>query len=95
MGNWGEISSRNQLSYGPLLITARRPRDDVMIYLVKLARDLTRPKTPPNGGLVTEIFSQIYTLPETNSLPLKNASWGTTFLLGRFIFRGELLVSGM
>ncbi len=34
------------------------------------------------------------TLPETNSLLLKMDGWNTTFLLGRRIFRGELLVSG-
>ena len=34
------------------------------------------------------------TLPETNSSPLKMDGWNTTFLLGRPIFRGELLVSG-
>ena len=33
------------------------------------------------------------TLPETNELPLKMDGWNTTFLLGRPIFRGELLVS--
>ncbi len=35
-----------------------------------------------------------FTLPETNSSPLKMDGWNTTFLLGRPIFRGELLVSG-
>ena len=34
------------------------------------------------------------TLPETNSLPMKMDGWNTTFLLGKPIFRGELLVSG-
>ena len=34
------------------------------------------------------------TLPETNSSPLKMDGWNTTFLLGRPIFRCELLVSG-
>ena len=34
------------------------------------------------------------TLPATNSSHLKMDGWNTTFLLGRPIFRGELLVSG-
>ena len=34
------------------------------------------------------------TLPETNSLHLKMDGWKTSFLLGRPIFRCELLVSG-
>ncbi len=34
------------------------------------------------------------TLPETNSSHLKMDGWNTTFLLGRPIFRCELLVSG-
>ena len=34
------------------------------------------------------------TLPKTNSSPLQMDGWNTTFLLGRPIFRGELLVSG-
>jgi len=33
-------------------------------------------------------------LPETNGSHLKIDGWNTTFLLGRPIFRGELLVSG-
>ena len=33
-------------------------------------------------------------LPETNGLPLKINGWKMNFLLGRPIFRGELLVSG-
>ena len=35
-----------------------------------------------------------FTLPETNSAPLKMDGWNTSFLLGRPIFRGKLLVSG-
>ena len=38
-------------------------------------------------------FNQL-TLPETNSSPLKIDGWKTTFLLGKPIFRGELLVLG-
>ena len=34
------------------------------------------------------------TLPETNSSHLKMDGWNTGFLLGRPIFRGELLVLG-
>ena len=34
-----------------------------------------------------EVFAK-FTLPETNSSPLKNGAWNTTFLLGRPIFRG-------
>ena len=37
---------------------------------------------------------KLSTLPETNSSPLKMDGWNTTILLGRPIFRGELLVSG-
>ena len=33
-------------------------------------------------------------LPETNELPPKMDGWNTTFLLGRPICNGELLVSG-
>ena len=36
----------------------------------------------------------IFTIPETNGLPLKMDGWNTTFLLRRLIFRGEPLVSG-
>ena len=50
--------------------------------------------------MLDELMSCLYkwfensTLPETNSLPLKNDSWNITFLLGRPIFRGKLLVLG-
>ncbi len=40
------------------------------------------------------IFELPGTLKLTASLPLKMAGWKTTLLLGRPIFRGELLVSG-
>ena len=36
----------------------------------------------------------VFTLPETKSSPPKMDGWNTTFLLGRPIFRGKLLVSG-
>ena len=39
-------------------------------------------------------LEKLYTLPKTNSSPLKNGGWDTTFLLGNPIFRWELLVSG-
>ena len=39
------------------------------------------------------IFNTIHP-PETNSLPLNMDGWKITFLLGRHIFRVELLVSG-
>ncbi len=49
----------------------------------------------PKGGLVKNqdkpipsTFQVVYTLPETNSSPLKMDGWNTTFLLGRPIFRG-------
>ena len=36
-----------------------------------------------------------YTLPETNSSPLKMDGWNTTFLLGPGLFSGaKMLVSG-
>ena len=46
--------------------------------------------------MVQKNMFQTFTLPETNSSPLKmdGWSWNTTFLLGYPIFRGELLVSG-
>ena len=45
-------------------------------------------------GPLRESKLSLGTLPETNSSPLKNGGWETTFLLGRPIFRGELLVLG-
>ena len=35
-----------------------------------------------------------FTLPETNSSPLKMDAWNTTFLLGFGLFSGDMLVSG-
>ena len=35
----------------------------------------------------------LYTLPKTNSLPLKMDGWNTTFLLGPSLFSGALAVS--
>ena len=49
-----------------------------------------------HGKLTVGFFwrSQVFSLRETNISPLKMDGWNTTFLLGRPIFRGELLVSG-
>ena len=38
--------------------------------------------------------SQLYTLPETNSSPLRMDGWNTSFLLGPGLFSGAMLVSG-
>ena len=46
------------------------------------------------GILVSILNFNGYTLPETNSLPLKMDGWKTTFLLGWPIFRCDILVSG-
>ena len=43
---------------------------------------------------ITQLIGRFFSLPETNSSHLKMDGWNTTFLLGRPIFRGELLVSG-
>ena len=41
--------------------------------------------------IIPALIKSLVTLPETNP-PLRNNSWKTTFLLGRHISRGELLV---
>ena len=46
------------------------------------------------GFEIIDFRNRLKTLPETNSSHLKMDGWNTTFLLGRPIFRGELLVSG-
>ena len=43
------------------------------------------------GGMA---LTDVGTLPETNSSPLKMDDWNTTFLLGWPVFRCELLVLG-
>ena len=45
-------------------------------------------------GLTVSLILGLITLPETNSSALKIDGWKSTFLSGRPIFRGELLVSG-
>ena len=50
-------------------------------------------KWPKINGRNWGEMSPLYTLPETNCLPLKMDGWNTTFLLGFGLFSGAFAVS--
>ena len=99
---WCKISAINNSKHSPQKLNSSQLPPTNTFIPKQITRIFQNPVHGVFSGAISDFQGPIrsmygiftYTLPKTNSSPLKMDGWNTTFLLGRPIFRGVLLLVG-